>query len=301
VNRSSAQQGNPNRAGLSQSETRARGPTDSQGRPIKIPDRAFVERYSKTVRPECDQPESPSDDAEVRIGRGLKYPKDKGYGKFLETLGYDRNWAGMLAARIVEEGRFQAATARKNSEFAQALRRLAKRRLGPCSSRRARRGTCSGRCRASRTGSLFGARDRPRSECGPEPRLAAPIQDRRHGGRHPAAHPRRHPRARPEDGCGGLRRGDCQGHGAGDGEGPEGGSVGRGQAHIGGESRSSAATRPSANRKIPSCGAKRRLLDFVVDASDERRRQRNAKRPRGDWIDRQAKQVGLIDRQIACL
>jgi hypothetical protein len=156
VNRSSAQQGNPNRAGLSQSETRARGPTDSQGRPIKIPDRAFVERYSKTVRPECDQPESPSDDAEVRIGRGLKYPKDKGYGKFLETLGYDRNWAGMLAARIVEEGRFQAATARKNSEFAQALRRLAKRRLGPCSSRRARRGTCSGRCRASRTARCSG-------------------------------------------------------------------------------------------------------------------------------------------------
>jgi hypothetical protein len=81
------------------------------------------------VRPECDQPESLSDDAEVRIGRGLKYPKDKGYGKFLETLGYDRNWAGMLAARIVEEGRFQAATARKNSEFAQALRRLANPRL----------------------------------------------------------------------------------------------------------------------------------------------------------------------------
>ena len=35
-----------------------------------------------TVRPECERPESPDDDAEVRIGRGLKYPKDKGYAKF---------------------------------------------------------------------------------------------------------------------------------------------------------------------------------------------------------------------------
>jgi hypothetical protein len=96
---------------------------------MTIPDRAFVERYLRTVRPECDQPEGPSDDAEVRIGRGLKYPKDKGYGKFLETAGYDRNLAGMLAAWIVEEGRVRAATARKNSEFAQALRRLTNPRL----------------------------------------------------------------------------------------------------------------------------------------------------------------------------
>ena len=81
------------------------------------------------MRPECDQPESPDDDAEIRIGRGLKYPKDRGYGKVLETLGYDRNWAGMLAAMIVEEGRVRAATARKNSEFAQALRRLGNPRL----------------------------------------------------------------------------------------------------------------------------------------------------------------------------
>jgi hypothetical protein len=66
------------------------------------------------VRPECDQPESPDDDAEVRIGRGLKYPKDKGYGTFLEALGYDRNWAGMAAAMIVEEGRVRAATAKKH-------------------------------------------------------------------------------------------------------------------------------------------------------------------------------------------
>jgi hypothetical protein len=96
---------------------------------MMIPDRAFIERYLRTVRPECDRPESPSDDAEVRIGRGLKYPKDKGYGKFLETLGYDRNWAGMLAATIVEEGLVRSATAKRSAEFAQALRRLANPRL----------------------------------------------------------------------------------------------------------------------------------------------------------------------------
>jgi hypothetical protein len=81
------------------------------------------------VRPEYDQPESPFDDAEVRIGRGLKHPKDKGYVKFLETLGYDRNWAGMQAAMIVERGRVRAATSKRSWEFAQALRRLANPRL----------------------------------------------------------------------------------------------------------------------------------------------------------------------------
>jgi hypothetical protein len=96
---------------------------------MKIPDRAFVEMHLRALRPECDLPERLDDDPEVKIGRGLKYPKDKGYGKFLNTLCYDRNWAGMLAAMIVEEGRVRAATARKNSEFAQALRRLANPRL----------------------------------------------------------------------------------------------------------------------------------------------------------------------------
>jgi hypothetical protein len=127
VNRSSAQQRNPNPAG--QSKARSHGPTGSESGRTTIPDRAFVERHLRTVRPECDQPASPYDGAEVRIGRGLKYPKDRGYGKFLETLGYDRNWAGMLAAMIVEEGRVRAATAKRGSEFAQALRRLANPRL----------------------------------------------------------------------------------------------------------------------------------------------------------------------------
>ena len=80
-----------------------RGLSDPQGR--SIPDRIFVEMHLNTVRPECDRPESPYDDAEIRIGRGLKHPKGKGYAKFLAELGYDRNWAGMLAAMIVEEGR----------------------------------------------------------------------------------------------------------------------------------------------------------------------------------------------------
>jgi len=66
------------------------------------------------VRPECDRPESPDDDAEIRIGRGLKHPKDKGYAKFLVTLGYDPNCAGMLAAKIVEEGRVRAATSKQS-------------------------------------------------------------------------------------------------------------------------------------------------------------------------------------------
>src|ERR1700729_899163 len=105
MNRSSAQQGNPNRNRVGREETDAREPTDPQPGLTTIPDRVFVEAHLRTVRPECDQPESPFDDAEVRIGRGLKHPKDKGYGKFLETLGYDRNWAGMQAAMIVEEGR----------------------------------------------------------------------------------------------------------------------------------------------------------------------------------------------------
>jgi hypothetical protein len=126
---SSAQQGNPNRNGVIREETDAREPTDPPPGLTTIPDWAFVERNLRTVRTECDQPERPYDGAGVRVGRGLKHPKDKGYGKFLETLGYDRNWAGMLAAMIVEEGRVRAGTSKRGWEFAQALRRLANPRL----------------------------------------------------------------------------------------------------------------------------------------------------------------------------
>jgi hypothetical protein len=96
---------------------------------MTIPPRDFVEMQLSAVRRECDKPESPSDDAEVRLGRGLKYPKDSGYAKFFVELGYDRNWAGLLAAKAVEVGRVRVATRKKGLEFAQALRRLANPRL----------------------------------------------------------------------------------------------------------------------------------------------------------------------------
>jgi hypothetical protein len=113
----------------SKSETDAPAAGDANAQRPTIPDRAFVEAQILKVRPECDRPESPEDSIEVRMGRGLKHPKDKGYSRFLTSLGYDRNSAGMLAAKIVEEGRVRAATSKKNSEFAQALRRLANPRL----------------------------------------------------------------------------------------------------------------------------------------------------------------------------
>jgi hypothetical protein len=119
----------PNRIAETSGEAEANGASDGQERRIAFPDRGFVESNLKTARPECDRPESPDDDADVRIGRGLKHPKDKGYAKFLATLGYDPNWAGMLAAMIVEEGRIRAATSAKRTEFSRALRRLANPRL----------------------------------------------------------------------------------------------------------------------------------------------------------------------------
>jgi hypothetical protein len=71
-------------------------------------------------------------------------------------------------------------------------------------------------------------------------------------------------------------------------------------ANVGGARRSSVRPAPNAIR-CPSCRAKGPLFDFIVDASDERRRQRNAKRPSSGGIDRQTEQVGLIDRQITRL
>jgi hypothetical protein len=96
---------------------------------MTFPPRDVVEMQLRTVRAECDQPESSSDDAAVRLGRGLKYPKDRGYAKFFAELGCDRNWAGMIAAKIVEEGRVRVATRQKGVELAQALRRLSNPRL----------------------------------------------------------------------------------------------------------------------------------------------------------------------------
>jgi hypothetical protein len=86
---------------------------------MTFPPRDVVEMQLRTVRAECDQPESSSDDAAVRLGRGLKYPKDRGYAKFFAELGCDRNWAGMIAAKIVEEGRVRVARRQKGVELAQ--------------------------------------------------------------------------------------------------------------------------------------------------------------------------------------
>ena len=130
VKRSSTPPTEPDQVPESRGETEASGAIEGQERRTTFPDRAVVEAHLKTVRPECDRPESPDDDAEIRIGRGLKHPKEKGYAKFLVTLGYDPNWAGMLAAMIVEEGRVRAATSKKRREFSRALRRLANPRLG---------------------------------------------------------------------------------------------------------------------------------------------------------------------------
>ncbi len=125
VKRSSTPPTEPDQVPESRGETEASGAIEGQERRTTFPERAVVEAHLKTVRPECDRPESPDDDAEIRIGRGLKHPKDKGYAKFLVTLGFDPNWAGMLAAMIVEKGRVQAATSAKRTEFSRALRRLA--------------------------------------------------------------------------------------------------------------------------------------------------------------------------------
>jgi len=87
--------------------------------------------HLRSVRPECDLPANPDDDVEVRLGRGLKHPKDNGYAAFFRTLGCDRHWAGMLAARIVEEGRVRAATSKRSTEFRNTLRRLSDPRRDP--------------------------------------------------------------------------------------------------------------------------------------------------------------------------
>lgn len=104
-------------------------PGGGNDRHVTIPDRSVVEAHLKRVRLECDRPESSGDDLEVRVGRGLKHPNDTGYAKFLMALGFDPNWAGMLAAKIVEEGRARAATSVMQTDFARALRRLGNARL----------------------------------------------------------------------------------------------------------------------------------------------------------------------------
>ena len=88
------------------------------------PERIVVEVNLKAVRPECDRPESPHDNvesqdrswSEVSQGQGLREVSH--YARLRSQL-------GLLAARIVEEGRVRAAGSKMSKDFAQALRRLA--------------------------------------------------------------------------------------------------------------------------------------------------------------------------------
>lgn len=97
-------------------------------RPIEI----VVQANLQVLPPECDQPPSDNDPLSVKLGRGLKYPNcSRGYAKYLISIGYDPNWAGMLAAQIVAEGYRRAETSRRNSQFARALDRMANPRLPP--------------------------------------------------------------------------------------------------------------------------------------------------------------------------
>ena len=88
------------------------------------PERIVVELNLKAVRPECDRPESPHDNvesqdrswSEVSQGQGLREVSH--YARLRSQL-------GLLAARIVEEGRVRAAGSKMSKDFAQALRRLA--------------------------------------------------------------------------------------------------------------------------------------------------------------------------------
>ena len=61
--------------------------------------------------------------------RAIMAPEGQGLGEVSCAARYDRNWAGMLAAMIVEGGRVRVATSQKKTEFAHALRRLANPRL----------------------------------------------------------------------------------------------------------------------------------------------------------------------------
>jgi hypothetical protein len=105
------------------------GPQHPKDEAPTIPDRSFVEMHLSMACRECDNPPSPDDSVRVRLDRGLKYPKDRGYAKLLVSRGYDPNWAGFQAASIVEEGRGRAATSQKRAAFANAFRQLARPEL----------------------------------------------------------------------------------------------------------------------------------------------------------------------------
>ena len=68
------------------------------------PIKQMVAANLATLDPAYDSPPKPDEPLNVTLGRRMKYPGDRGYAKFLTGLGYDRNWAGFLAAWVVANG-----------------------------------------------------------------------------------------------------------------------------------------------------------------------------------------------------
>jgi hypothetical protein len=89
-------------------------------------ERQIVEANLRTLDPACDGPPEPGEPLRVTLGRGMKYPADKGYAKYLVALGYDPHWAGFLASYIVAEGRRKERDASMFLKMSRAFRFLAK-------------------------------------------------------------------------------------------------------------------------------------------------------------------------------
>jgi hypothetical protein len=90
------------------------------------PIKQMVAANLATLDPACDSPPKPDEPLNVTLGRRMKYPGDRGYVKFLTGLGYDRNWAGFLAAWVVATGRRKAQADEIQLKVVEAIRFIAK-------------------------------------------------------------------------------------------------------------------------------------------------------------------------------
>jgi hypothetical protein len=90
------------------------------------PIKQMVAANLATLDPACDSPPKPDEPLNVTLGRRMKYPANRGYEKFLTGLGYDRNWAGFLAAWVVANGRRKAQAAEIQLKVFEAIRFIAK-------------------------------------------------------------------------------------------------------------------------------------------------------------------------------
>jgi hypothetical protein len=90
------------------------------------PIKQMVAANLATLDPACDSPPKPDEPLNVTLGRRMKHPGDRGYVKFLTSLGYDRNWAGLLAAWVVATGRRKAQAAEIQLKVVEAVRFIAK-------------------------------------------------------------------------------------------------------------------------------------------------------------------------------